>query len=101
MQAPCNWTVDHSCCPNWDDFDASVQQRADEYATMVLWASTGRRFGLCEVTVRPCGRFRGSSMPNWGWGAMWDRGGGLWWPYLGPDGLWRNCGCVNWCNCKM
>lgn len=97
MSTPCEWEVDHSCCSSWDEYDAAVQQRADEYASLVLWASTGRRFGLCQVTVRPCGRRKGDKMPPWGWGSVLH--GGVWWPYLGPDGAWRNCGCRNFCNC--
>ncbi len=97
MSGPCAWTIDHTCCPTWDDYDSGVQQRADEYASLVLWASTGRRFGLCEVTVRPCGRRKGP-MPSWGWGTQFING--IWFPYIGADGKWRNCGCTNFCNCR-
>lgn len=98
MIGPCAWEFDSGCCPSWDDFPPETQAAATDYASLVLWASTGRRFGLCEMTVRPCGRFLGGQMPFWGWGSYWS--GGIWYPYIGSDGLWRNCGCHGFCNCR-
>lgn len=96
--APCSWILDDIVCGcGCESHPPDVQARAEEYASTILWASTGRRFGLCEVTVRPCGRRKDTVFPNWGWGAMWS--GGLWWPFIGTDGLWRNCGCHGFCNC--
>jgi hypothetical protein len=52
---PCSgWAPNHGLCPRWADFDAATQAYADEVATRVIWAATGRQFGLCTVTVRPC-----------------------------------------------
>lgn len=84
---PCSWDVDVSCCDNWDDYLPATQQAAMEYGAFTLWAATGRRFGLCTRTVRPCGR---ESMPLPG-GYFWSEG--TWRPYI-LDGAWRNCaGC--------
>lgn len=98
MNGPCSWTIDTECCNSWDDYPPNVQTNATNYASLVLWASTGRRFGLCEMTVRPCGSFKATPMPPWGWGSYWS--GGVWYPYIGADGLWRNCGCCGFCNCS-
>lgn len=98
MNGPCDWEIDSGCCSSWDDYAPAVQEAATDYASLVLWAATGRRFGLCEMTVRPCGRFKGQQMPSWGWGSYWS--GGLWYPYIGTDGLWRNCGCCGFCECR-
>lgn len=99
MNAPCSWTLDDIVCGcGCETHPPAVQERAEQYASTILWAATGRRFGLCEQTVRPCGRRKGSCSPSFGWGAVAT--GGLWLPYIGPDGLWRNCGCRNWCNCS-
>lgn len=98
MNGPCSWDVDSGCCATWDDYPPETQTAAIEYASLVLWAATGRRFGLCEITVRPCGRVKGTSMPPWGWGSFWL--GGVWYPFIGEDGLWRNCGCHGFCNCR-
>jgi hypothetical protein len=97
MSGPCDWDFDSGCCPNWDEYPPAVKQAATDYATLVLWAATGRRYGLCEMTVRPCGRAKGHGMPGWGWGSYWL--GGVWYPYIGSDGAWRNCGCHGFCNC--
>lgn len=40
----------------WNTFTPAVQAYATDFATTVLWASTGRKFGLCTETVRPCQR---------------------------------------------
>ena len=87
---PCNWVPDVGCCADWDTFDASVQASALEFGSYVMWSATGRQFGLCEMTVRPCGRWRGSCPEFWGW--YWSDNG--WWlPYLDGEGIWRNCWC--------
>ncbi|MBP2703523.1 hypothetical protein JOL79_06885 [Microbispora sp. RL4-1S] len=51
---PCDWDVDMGCCPTWEGLPAEQQQFALDVATEILWRLSGRRFGLCELTVRPC-----------------------------------------------
>lgn len=86
---PCNWNVDTSCCDDWDSYSTELQTAAAEYGAFTVWAATGRRFGLCELTVRPCGR----SCTNQGvYGYFWSEG--TWLPYI-FNGVWRNC----WCGC--
>lgn len=97
MIGPCSWEIDTGCCTTWDDYAPAVQTAATNWASLVLWAATGRRFGLCQMTVRPCGWYKGQRMPLWGWGSSLH--GGVWYPYIGTDGLWRNCGCFGFCNC--
>lgn len=95
--APCTWPdVTQLCCPEWSSFSPSIQSQATEYAKTIIWAATGRQYGLCELTVRPCGR-QCSNCPS---GYYWD-GYGSWVPYVW-NGEWRNCWCgVGWgcCNC--
>lgn len=99
MTVPCSdWDVDTQCCSDWAEVPAGVQSAAITWATTILWAATGRRFSLCDQIVRPCGRERGSHPPAWIWGHFWA--GGSWIPYIGADGLWRNCGCSGFCSCK-
>lgn len=97
---PCEdgWTVDTSCCSEWDTFSSDIQAAAKSYARLVLWAATGRRFGLCTVTVRPCGRYC-SGNDGWGdiYGYYWN-GEGFFVPYL-FNGAWRNCWCGNGAGC--
>lgn len=98
---PCDWDVNTDCVPNWDDFPEPVQTRAISLATFVLDAFTGRQFGQCPVTVRPCSQFCGSvisyqtypvSAPSSGSPGPWMM------PYI-VGGVWRNCGCGGGCNC--
>jgi hypothetical protein len=100
----CDWTLDTSCCEEWATYEPAVQTAATEWAMGILDALTGRRFGQCPVTVRPCGR----RCRNWGgymtypvdspsatgaWGAWMV-------PYVDGTGTWRNCGCVGECSCR-
>lgn len=95
---PCGWTIpDPLCCPDWAGTDAAIKSAAADYAATILWAATGRQFGLCEVTVRPCGMRR---CPDGG-GEFWgyDQSGGTWVPYI-FNGQWFNCGCGPSCCCE-
>jgi hypothetical protein len=52
---PCaGWSPNHDLCPDWGGFTPTTQAYADRVATRVIWAATGRQFGLCTTTVRPC-----------------------------------------------
>lgn len=53
---PCDWPLITAGCAGWADVDAEVKATATSVATEVLWALSGRRFGLCSLTVRPCRR---------------------------------------------
>lgn len=90
---PCEdgWTMDTSCCADWDSYPASLQASARSYATLVMWAATGRRFGLCTQVVRPCGRFCSGNDGLGAYGYYWN-GQGFFVPYL-LAGEWRNCWC--------
>lgn len=95
---PCNWDVNGAlCCDDWDTYSDELQTAGMEYGALVVWAATGRRFGLCERTVRPCGP---SSDPV-GNGFYWADG--TWMPYI-FQGQWRNCaGCnagFGCCTCE-
>jgi hypothetical protein len=103
MAAPCAWILNPLCCEDWATFPAAVQTAATEYATTILWAATGRRFGLCPVTVRPCGRYTHGGTPSvFGYTfSLYGPGGAGWYPYIGDDGEWRNCACpATGCGCR-
>lgn len=88
MAVPCIWPdVAANCCDGWDDFSPTLQEQALEFATYVLWSATGRQYGLCELTVRPCGRQCANCPSGW----YWD-GYGSWAPYVW-NGEWKNCWC--------
>lgn len=98
MTAPCDWDVpDPLCCSEtWAGFDPLIQTAAKEYAALILWAATGRVFGQCELTVRPCGMKRCSDGGGAFWGYDWS--GGTWVPYI-FNGVWFNCACAGMCCC--
>jgi len=94
--APCAWEISPKLCdPDWDNYDPSIQDRAIAYASTTLWAATGRRFGLCQWVVRPCGRECESSGFGWN-GQYWFDG--VWFPFL-FNGVWQNCVCTGACRC--
>lgn len=78
-----------------------VTAQAVQFATEVVWALSGRQFGLCQVTLRPCRRdcFQAP------WGANWTEFPGS--PgFVQPaliGGQWFNltCGtCTTGCSCS-
>jgi hypothetical protein len=96
MAAPCSWDLSGQtgCCSDfWATLTPEEQAAATAAATKVLWAATGRRYGLCPVTVRPCGRNQCDENIG-GW--FWDQG--IIMPYV-LDGLWFNCPCFGPCEC--
>lgn len=56
MAAPCEWDVDPvalGVCSGWADYPEATRETALALASTFLWGATGRRFGVCPVTVRP------------------------------------------------
>jgi len=99
--APCSWPVAGNCS---DLDDHPLADLIMEAAATFLWNWTGKVFGVCEVTVRPCRQrcnpettYRGLA----GSGSVMPTVGGLWEPAL-VAGEWRNvsCGqCQSVCSC--
>jgi hypothetical protein len=100
MSGPCaDWPVQWTC--DLDTLNPAVTGIAVSMATETLWSLTGMRFGLCEVTLRPCasecqtGSFYDDFGPPWASGS-----------YPQPaliGGLWYNltCGsCSGDCSCS-
>ncbi|SCG15528.1 hypothetical protein GA0070610_1762 [Micromonospora echinofusca] len=92
---PCSWPLNTAYLKGWTELDEAVRTTATDLATEVLWALSGRRFGLCSSTVRPCRRDDRD---------QWWREGWLPLPYAGalPYGslLISLCGCADWsCGC--
>lgn len=57
-EGPCEpWCTDaqvRACGLNTDEYDGAVVAFGVALASRVMWAASGRRYGLCETTVRPC-----------------------------------------------
>ncbi|HEY1319091.1 MAG TPA: hypothetical protein VGF32_02540 [Streptosporangiaceae bacterium] len=107
LLALCEWPVSYAACatcpPIEDPDDQTVNPDRilfEQMATAMLWAWTGRVFGLCTVALRPC-RTDCTGFPTplfWGrgpisQGAAADRSRApLWGPVL-LNGQWYNVGC--------
>lgn len=101
-------TADFGPCSDWPVYwtcDVSAESPAltgyaVNMATRVLWSLSGRRFGTCTTTLRPCRRTCYDSFP-WGW-SQWDDTAFPATPW--PD--WRywfplSCGqCMTDCSCS-
>ena len=58
-QFTCGWTIDDECCVKLqnafnDPAKTALAQRCLDSAAEILYGLSGRQFGLCELTVRPC-----------------------------------------------
>lgn len=98
----CNWPVDEACLPALPELpedptpeqqaahDAAVMRRegATALAVSVLWALSGRQFGVCATIARPCPP--GSLQSVWGGFPVlvWD------------GGNWQNAGCACVGSCR-
>jgi len=61
---PCNdWPVTWTCQIPTDQL--ATTGTAVAAATEILWALSGRQFGTCDVTIRPCRRSCANA--PWGW----------------------------------
>lgn len=81
---------------------AAITGVAAQAATEVLWGLSGRRFGTCEITLRPCRKecysypWWAQYGPPWSASASWDYSG-----FMGYPWITLSCGsCVGTCSCK-
>ena len=86
MNAPCSWPVVYPDCATAVDVSPELREQAEEMATTYLWNWTGRVYGTCPVTVRPC-RERGYSPRS-----TWHGHTPPWTPVLWR-GEWYNLTC--------
>lgn len=96
-----------SACPHLDNLDEITRDIVVGAAVGYLWNVTGRKYGTCPTSVRPCEDDCGGSRRYLGWG--WAGVSGLgWvgsWSLLRPmiwNGEWINlaCGtCADRCEC--
>lgn len=100
---PCSgWAPNWSVC-NLTGVSAAVTGAAVQAASEVLWSLSGRRFGVCQLTVRPCRR----DCSGMNWGFLTGNGWWQWGTYPRPlffNGVWYNLtcgGCVNGCSCSV
>lgn len=103
---PCAaWTPIWTCPDRVSTASPTATGYAVQAATEIVWALSGRQFGTCQVTLRPCRR----ECYNDQW---WSSSGSIWYggitspwgyPYAGPNGYWfdLSCGsCSGTCSCS-
>lgn len=89
-----------------DPVSQTIIDNAKLVASQILWAGTGRQFGTCEVTIRPCRQcgdvgcepsFTNYEDDGYGYGEY----GFGYHPFHQEDGTWVNqaCGCQDNCSC--
>lgn len=103
MGTPCGWEITNCGCGKcWDTYAPSIQAAATALAAGLMWAATGRRYGLCDITIQPCNPLQGGTdyrvypaiYDSWGGGES-----GLLGPYIDVEGTWRNAYCGSSCGC--
>jgi hypothetical protein len=97
---PCAWPLQPDCCSDWTatpaKFPDAVKLYARTMAAKLMWALSGRRYGLCEITVRPCRKAMCSGAPTNGWWSAEQP----WFPMINRRGVWVNsCGCAGGSDC--
>lgn len=107
LEVPCSWPVDYSACGGGlpeplASLPASGVAVFEEMAATYLWNWTGRKYGLCEVNLRPCRQecWQGQST-FWGGSGTGLPGSRPFYPVL-IRGQWTNvsCGqCGDDCGC--
>lgn len=87
---PCEWPVRH-IGDTATVIDPEVLQIAEQMATGLLWNWTGRVFGLCDLTVRPCRtKVTRQGYTGTGWYPLRFNGG---WLTLGCGVCGDRCAC--------
>lgn len=94
---PCTWDVDYAGCEWPSGTTEEEKAKFEEIASELLWNWTGRRFGLCPATVRPCRQECTVGLSTYG-----PPSGPSWRPAL-VGGEWFNitcgAGCTDTCGC--
>lgn len=99
MNGPCVWPIQYTECASGGDDESlpeaigdlspEQRERVEKMATEFLWNWTGRGFGLCEVSVRPCRL--ACSRPSTYYGG--SRVGGVRIAPMHGGGFWVDYGC--------
>lgn len=87
---PCGWTAVYLCDTDAiDGLDAVVRDAVEAWAAEVLWRRTGRIYGECPTSVRPCR----DDCPRLSAGGPWPTRTDVGWTNVG------GCGCAGPCGC--
>lgn len=88
-----------------DEHQQALIDQAVLIATEVLWNRTKRRFGTCELTLRPCRRDCWPESTWAMWSSTWHNVSSVGWPFPALiGGQWFNLGCGgcgDYCSCTI
>lgn len=90
----CEWPIDTGCLPTvTTPAEQDALDAAAELAIDVLWALSGRQYGVCPTVARPC------PLPSLASGRLSTPYGGSGISLLRTGGEWANesCGCAGRC----
>lgn len=90
---PCNWPLAHCgepttgevVCSSLNGLSADMKDLVQQMAVEYLWNWTGRQFGTCPITIRPCRDDCGNAWNTTYSGYAGNRVGSLPW-FAGPGG---------------
>ncbi len=82
----------------WDKITPDAKDYAEAVACQIMWAATGRQYGLCDLTVRPCSRpadllYVDYPVETAGLGVDYQTA------YI-DHGEWHSAGCGTSCSCQ-
>lgn len=91
----CEWPVNRSCLPTAESpLDKARQAHAEELAVQILWALSGRQYGVCPVVLRPCPP-SDYTRPRY----PYPYEGSPFWPlWTGSEWINETCGCARACH---
>lgn len=107
MSEFCVWPLEWSDCEGCEQMSPEDEAKWGEVASEMLWNKTGRIFGLCPVTIRPCTTDCGGASlwrdTFWGRGPYPSGYGNTPWMPVLVGGKWTNvsCGCIGGCRCSV
>lgn len=96
-ESGCSWPLIWPCDA---PADADIAEWCEQMAIEILWAASGRQFGVCASTYRPCqaGCEGGAPMVN-AWNLVGQGGWLKWDPWGGSVFARIACGCGDVCSC--
>lgn len=92
-------TIPDPCILDGEPVPQGTIDNAILVASQILWAVTGRQFGMCTATIRPCRKCSSGCCSPYTEGS--EQYGTPWYPVHLPDGSWTNvaCDCQDACSC--
>lgn len=94
---PCDWPIAYPGCTPGEPIPEPLSSlpasgMVEQMAVSYLWNWTGKNYGVCTHTVRPCRQDCMDGVSSWNGSGPYTGVGTPWTPVI-VDGLWFNVGC--------